>query len=352
MNVRSTLLLASAALAGVVGQANATTIYGGGSSLVAPYITQAANCFGDRLPYASNGSTTLTLPADFGYTGTPPAQCGATGLVSPGNSISYISAGSGRGFMSFFSNNPLWTGPAGRGDSWLQNGTNPTLAPSQYATKTNFAAADAGVPQSDTVNFSGDINTYLNGGFVKANGNVIQIAQQNGAAPTGTPPSGNLIATLFPNPVKTYGPAVQIPLLIAAPAVAFKSVYKKVRLVQGTTDESAVDEAQYAFGGISGTGKAKLSVAQLCGIFTGSIVNYNDPRLAGSGFTKSSKDSGTFDVPLQIVGRSDGSGTTSIVYRHLEKVCGTGSAYATDPAAAGGNAPTLWMSRLSLPTPE
>ena len=341
MTVRSTLLLAGAALTGIVGSANATTIYGGGSSLIAPYITQAANCYGDSLPYGQNGKTATVLPAPFVQKG---AQCTE---VSPGDSISYISTGSGRGFLGFFSHDPLYGATQTIPDSWLQDGTVPTppspSAPASYATKVNFAAADAGLPQTDAT-FGGDIGTYVNGGFIKANGYVVQVAKQDGTAPTGAP-SGTLIATLYPNPVKTYGPAIQIPLLIAAPVVAFNPVYKTVTTAAGV-------KTSYAFTGSASftalkTGTLKLSNTNLCAIFTGTLSNWN--QLPTTVINKAKTDPAAFSVPLQIVGRVDGSGTTSILNRHLAVIC-SGSAYATAASGNGGTVATKLPSSLQGPT--
>lgn len=341
MNARSTLLLAGAALSGIVGSASATTIYGGGSSLIAPYISQAGNCYGDTLPYASNGKTATTLPAPFFQKG---VQCSE---VSPGDAISYISTGSGRAFLGFFSHDPLYGATQTIPDSWLQDGTVPTppspSAPAQYATRVNFGAADAGLPQTDAT-FGGDIGTYLNGGFVKANGYVVQVAKQDGTAPTGAP-SGTLIATLYPNPVKTYGPAIQIPLLVAAPVVAFSPVYKTVTTAAGV-------KTSYAFTGSASfsalkTGALKLSNTSLCAIFTGTISDWN--QLGTSVVNKAKADPAPFSVPLQIVGRVDGSGTTSILNRHLAVVC-SGSPYATAAQANGGTVATKLPTSLQGPT--
>lgn len=351
MTIRSTLLLAGALLAGVTSQASAATvtipandssgnagetvtaIFGGGSSLIAPYLRQVGDCWGDKIDLASNGSATKRNISSF-------AGCGSKGLVQPGSIVSYISTGSGRGFMGYFSHNPLYSNGQGNQDTWLVDGTavTPVSADPFYATKVDFAAADAGLPLSDP-NFGGDINTYNNGGYVKANSISIQVAQQNGAAPTGAAPSGTIVSTLYPNPLKTYGPAIQIPLLVAAPVVAFSPVYKKVRT-------SATVVTSYTFSTATAPGSLKLTNPQLCAIFTGQISNWN--QLPTTTVNKNAKDPAPFSVPLQIVGRSDGSGTTSIVYRHLAKVCGT-AVYTTD---AAGNVPTKLPATLQGPVTD
>jgi len=101
MTIRSTLLLAGALLAGVTSQANAVTatvpstdtsgnagesvptIFGGGSSLIAPYIRQAADCFADKIDLGSNGKAATTNIQSFTYLGSPSATCGKKASSSP-----------------------------------------------------------------------------------------------------------------------------------------------------------------------------------------------------------------------------------------------------------------------------
>jgi len=260
--------------------------------------------------------------------------------------VSYISTGSGRGFLGYFSHNPLYSMGQGNKDTWLFDGTSTAAAPQSanpyYATKVDFAAADAGLPRTDP-NFGGDINTYVNGGYVSANKISIQIAQQNGTAPTGAAPSGTIVTTLYPNPLKTYGPAIQIPLLVAAPVVAFSPVYKKVRT-------SATAITFYRFSTATAPGTLKLTNPQLCSIFTGQISNWN--QLPTTTVNKDPRDPAAFSVPLQIVGRSDGSGTTSIVYRHLAKVCGTAVYTVSVTAPNAGAVPTKLPTALQGPVTD
>ena len=65
---------------------------------------------------------------------------------------------------------------------------------------------------------------------------------------------------------------------------------------------------------LEGVNYLKLSREALCGIVDGSIKSWDDPKIA--------KDNpGVKAAPVTFVHRSDGSGTTAIFTRHIEKAC-------------------------------
>ena len=67
---------------------------------------------------------------------------------------------------------------------------------------------------------------------------------------------------------------------------------------------------------LDGVSELKLSRESFCGIVDGSIKTWNDPLLA-----KDNKDAKLPDMPITLVYRSDGSGTTSIFTKHIAKAC-------------------------------
>jgi len=359
MTLRSTLLLAGALLA-VASQAQAVTptpsfpnaggtssyigtaIFGGGASLPAPYLRQASDCWGEKIDLAFIDKTATQSLADFNYTGSPVFNC-ATQTVSPTNVVSYISTGSGRGILGwfahtgFYNNDPTGATPtATTYDSWLSTlAAGSGIAPAVYATKVNFAASEAGIPQTDPAG-GGDIDTYNGtkldgsgnsiGATVKQSNQLIAIQSASGAnAPTTPALSG--VGYQFPNPLKTYGKAIQIPLLIAIPTIALDPVYKKVVDGSGNITETAYKNFK--------SGTIKLTNTQLCNVFNGVDTNFGQDGLAatfglqGTATTVGSDFANASNINIQIVGRSDGSGTTSIVLRHLAKIC---------PALIGANA--------------
>lgn len=359
--IRSTLLLAGAVIAGATGAAQATTIYGGGASLPAPYFRQAADCWGDKIGLAFRGVPTTTNINDFNYTGATAFNC-ATQTVAPGNTVTYISTGSGRGILGYFAHTADGPGtrnadfaPAtptlfGNDIDWLGNGAN--AAPALYATKVNFALSETALGSAD-VGAADDltpttVGRYTNGGTISQSGLSIDVV-----AP-GVTPSSDISGTTraqFPNPRTNYGRAIQVPILIAPVTIAYDPVYKKVASAGGS-----VTEFTFTIGSprSDGSGGLRVSRSRMCSIFgspSGSITtvttNYN--QIASSVVAKDPDDSATFDVPLQIVGRSDGSGTTSIWTRHLSAVCGT-AVYAESSSTLPRSTRNAFPATASDPT--
>ena len=96
----SALVAAAAGLAAPASAAGTSQVYGGGSSLIAPYLREAEDCYGKPTPLVVKG-VDLTHPTylptnTFNYTGTPPQNC-ATTHVNPKFQLNYISTGSGTG---------------------------------------------------------------------------------------------------------------------------------------------------------------------------------------------------------------------------------------------------------------
>ena len=376
MTLRSTLMLASAMLVGVASQAQAATgsfplnnvpnqvttnaIFGGGASLPAPYLRQAADCYADKIDLAFRANNVTQAVADFANTALPADCSTAASQVSPvGTAVSYISTGSGRGILGWFAHTPFYQDPAGKtGDSWLGTTAGPN-APAVYGTKVNFGASEAGLPRTAT-DGSGDIDVYegnkvdVNGASVGAtvtqSGVTIRINSKTGVTAPGTPTGTNVD---FPNPLVSYGRPIQIPLLIAVPAIAFDPIYRKTADANGVITNDVFTRA-------TKSGNVKLSNTQFCNIFNGYDTNFGQDGLAAV-FGLQSKDTATAgSIPLQIVGRSDGSGTTSIFYRHVERICdnflaGKANRYKVDSNTAdrngvlGVNAPTTLPTALRGP---
>ncbi len=290
-----TSLLGATALAvaalGISAPASATdrAIYGGGSSLIAPYWRQAGDCYSTKttLKIAGTPPTTKTLD-DFFYAGSPSFDCATTDMIS-GYLIDYISTGSGTGIKAFYSHDP-----SRLGDTDPATGT-------QLFPLVNYAL-------SDTSLGTNEVNIYNNGG---TNGTVGVTV----AAPGAAPPSGG-----YANPNYKYGAMIQVPVMVAPVTIAFDPVYKKVRAADGSITEYSFHLQQPR---ADGSGGLKLSQKTACQIFDGQITNWNDSKLTAQngGSLKDPNDPDAFDVPLQLVGRQDSSGTTSIFTRFLAAVC-------------------------------
>ncbi len=331
-------LLGASALAAIglvaTGSASAavsTQLYGGGSTLIGPYLVQAQNCYGEPAPLVNKGSAlnnpTLTNTTPFNYVGSTkyPAQNCATTHIDTTLQMNYIGAGSGAGIAGLYSHatGPFW------GDT--VPGTDPSFFPS-----VDFAASDAGLA-------SGDVTIYNTGGTEGSGATAVTVAAFN-TAPT---------AGQYPNPLQSYGAMIQFPLIIAPVAIAYDPVYKKVLGADGHTVTSYKFFIKHAR--TDGSGGLYLDEATLCKIFNGQITNWNDKALKllngnNSLADPSDPDKASFSVPMEIVGRSDSSGTTSIFTRHLAAECPlviTGNGYPDGSKTL----PSTLINTGSTPTP-
>ncbi len=122
-----------------------------------------------------------------------------------------------------------------------------------------------------------------------------------------------------------------MPVVLAAIAVGYSPVYAKERAGDGT-----ITSYRFKVAGAraDGSGGLKLTRAQYCGIFNGTITNWN--QLPATVVTRDVTDATAFDVPIRLVGRSETSGTTSIYTRAIAAQC-TGLSVNT---GVGGTAPS------------
>ncbi len=315
----SALVLAAGASAGA--HAQTTTVYGGGSTLSAPYVRQAEDCFGKQAPlYTPGAAATNPPPEVFTYAvgGVSTTTDCSTTQYDPNVVMNLEASGSGAGVQAFFDHDPTALGAYTATDGTTGH-TFPTM---HYAT-------------SDTAMGSGDVSVYNNGGVTEpATGKTVNVV-----APGVTPATGQ-----FANPAATYGAMVQIPLLITPITVAYSPVYKKVLNADGT-----VTSYKFNISATANKGALRLDLPTYCKIFNGQITNWNDPAIAvlngkkvtvAKTATKAAysyytpindpadPDAGAivngtnnFSLPIELVGRSDGSGTTSIFSRALAAQC-------------------------------
>ncbi|QGP80481.1 substrate-binding domain-containing protein [Sphingobium sp. CAP-1] len=296
---------AAASMSGIAGAQTVGTVYGNGASLPAPYFRQAADCYSVKtdLIFDGNPPVTVTVP-DFNYTGAPAQDCAVTDYIA-NKQLVYKSTGSGVGIAAIFSHDP-----AKAGDISPVDGV-------QLFPMINYAL-------SETSLGTNDVAAYNNGGTVQG---VTVVA------PGVTPGAGQ-----YANPKETYGSLIQFPLLIAPVTIAYDPVYKKVRNGDGTITEYSF-ALRYARA--DGSGGLRLDQNGVCAIFNGDITNWGDARLKtlnGNHTLRDATDTGAFTVPLQIVGREDSSGTTSLWTRFLANACASysGNAYADSSSRLPG----------------
>jgi phosphate transport system substrate-binding protein len=276
-------------------------IYGAGSSLVAPYFRQAMDCYGEPTALIFKGTPpTFVSPTLFNYVNPPHSQDCSTTHFKTDRTVHYISTGSGTGIAGIFSHDPTKYGFVDAGQT-------------QYFPEVHYGLSDAGLAASD-------VAIYNNGGTEQG---VVVVA------PNVTPGVGQ-----YGNPKQLYGPMVQFPISVDPVAVAYDPVYKKV--FSGDVNNPTTYKFNIHVPRADGSGGLRLDATTYCKIFNGQITNWNDPALKTLNGNKSLEDpsdptpAGSWSVPMQIVGRSDSSGTTSIFTRHLANVCASisGNNYA------------------------
>jgi len=323
---RSTLLVRASALAATLalaGAASAATVpsavlYGTGSSLDAPYLAEIEGCFGTGSPLDVQGATVTTPGTTVSYVicKTPVGQKSTVSNYS----LRFMSSSSGFGEAAIFSNSPA-----------------------AYAGETSTGAVYPGLEYgAGDYGLGGDVAKYqclttVGGCSISSGATAVSVAQ-HGVAP---------VSGQYPNPQDTYGSVIQVPLLITPVVLAYNPTYKATYVKGKTT--------YYSFNihtpNTDKSGGLRLDMPTICAIWNGAITNWNDPAITalnGGVSLKSTKDTGAFSVPIEMVGRSDSSGTTSIFYRALAAQCtGTysGGTYVNNYAATGGK--TLPSALLS-----
>lgn len=295
-------------------------VYGGGSSLISVYAQQAFNCYGNTQPLIIRSPLSLKTLADFNYVGTKgaPQNC-ATQKINTKTDLHYDSASSGVGIAGIFSHDPSSTAPNGYGD------INPNQSGEQDMPAISFGMSDAGLSATD-------VGVWENGNDNNGPTNPCSTPEQGvcvvASGETAHPP------TTYPNPHQNRGALIQFPASIDPIAVAYDPTYKKVEAADGSSTTSYHFNIHFAHP--DGSGGWRLDQAAYCTIFNGvaatsgagPIENWNDPRLKVLNGNVSladpaDPDKNNFSVPLQIAGRGDSSGTTSIFTRHLARVCGS-----------------------------
>jgi phosphate transport system substrate-binding protein len=301
-------------------------IYGGGASVPAPYARQTFDCYANPtdLIVAGNPPQLVQIQA-FDYTGIPPQNC-ATQHITTRETTWYVSTSSGPGILAVFGHDPT-----------LFGNYSPYFPSVQFALSTTPLVAT-------------DVNNYNEGGTETQGASSITLA-----APGG-PPCNSGSKSPYPNPLECYGPLIQFPFAITPIVFAYNSTYEK-------WINSSGQETDYHFNihytRKDGSGGLRLDPLTYCKIFNGEITNWNDPALTADNNNVPLVDpndpaGSQFSVPLQIVGRADSSGATSIFTRHLANVCaslGGDNAYTTGSSTlpAGLIGPTYNVSNPNYP---
>jgi phosphate transport system substrate-binding protein len=288
----SVLALSTAAMVGSSAMQSAQAqapagLFAGGSSLVSLAMRQIMDC----------------------YSGVS----GPTGCSTANVKGLYAAVGSGNGYRGFISNDP---------HQFFLGTPNPTVT--MPATPPPYIDTAASAPFNaypyPNVDFGASDSPFAN----------VAAPVSSGVFVTFTPPSGWEASpatatgtTTITYATSTFGAPIQLPLIEAPVAIAINTT--------GMTVNSSLS---------SGPGKAiQLTTAQICAIFSGEVLNWNESKLIASldsagavsttqafsdanvGIGVAAAKYSSASLPIQIVFRSDGSGTSYIMTNYLKSVC-------------------------------
>jgi ABC-type phosphate transport system substrate-binding protein len=271
----------------------AVTLKGNGASSIANVLVQELNCLGgNNNNLGLNDNTSTNLPEHV-YS---PAKTTAANRLFDCNSESvhadiqgqYVSTGSGDGRADWKNLNA----------AAIPDAKNPFTTGADDWTNIHFAFSDAAISSTE-------------------------LGAYNSAAKP------------------TAGAAIQVPMFVLPVAVAYSPVYGKKKLGDGTVVEL---KFHLKTPRADGTGGLRLKKTTYCGIFNGTITNFNDPAITadngGVPLFDTTNDTASrwssAGVPIKLVGRQEKSGTTNIFTRHLTAACGGGyTAGGTDLLPTG-----------------
>jgi ABC-type phosphate transport system substrate-binding protein len=314
-------------------------IFAGGSTLASEAFRQIFDCYagttvgGDGFSFSSSFTTAAPTP------GLLPTTCTSATVTTQGVQGLYAGVGSGNGVRGFVGNNPdEWYGGTINTTSTAQTITTPFPAvqpPFFDSNNTNFGSypyphVDIGLSDSPlsnvgttasftTVAFSFTPSTsWVSGGV-----SMTQITQNSGSAVTTYTTS-------------TYGKPIQVPAFEVNVAIAVNVNSTSLQINSQITSGGSIVQG----------GAIQLTEGQLCAIFSGLVTNWNDtttqiPALDKNGaqllgsdglpvrFNYANVGNGVSlpqayanaSLPINVVYRSDGSGTSFILTNYLHNVC-------------------------------
>lgn len=329
-------LLASSTITPANAQASTATagIYAGGSTLASEAFRQIFDCYMGGIV----GSGT-SYPDGFAFSSTSgpgklPTTCT---LVSVPVQGMYAGVGSGNGIRGFLTNNPQqwYNGTVTPGTSGAPPlpANQPSMIdlanPGTPATKFGsypYPRVDIGLSDSPLAGALASLTTS------SVSFNPTQSWTTTGGALATVTVNGTFTASVAYN-TTVYGNPIQVPAFEVNVAIGVN------------TSTMTVNSAVAGTGATPGTqanqGAAiQLTTAQMCAIFTGLVTNWNDvtankiPYLNNAGtqvlaaFNYANANSGgtlqaysSPSLPIRVVYRGDGSGTSFILTNYLKAVC-------------------------------
>jgi ABC-type phosphate transport system substrate-binding protein len=312
--------------------AQAQVISGGGSTLIGPYVRIIENCYGipenlivqGSYPYGAGSESPLTQPS-FNFPGVGAAHTGAqncaTTQISSTVQLNYVNSGSGNGELG------VVTHDVGTDMGVTTDGG--TNYPAQI-TSIQYGMGDYGLGNSEIAayNCTGASSCALGQTTGASSSNTVHIIGTTDTTdtPSTLSPTSPTTSPTYANPTPLYGAFIQFPISIDAVAIAYSPIYKVVN--NSLTGVNTYYSFNLHTHNADGSGGLKLDIPTVCAIFNGQITNWNDPALKalnGGVSLKAVADptpASSWSVPIQLDGRADSSGTTSIFFRALAAQCG------------------------------
>ncbi|MFM9976621.1 MAG: substrate-binding domain-containing protein [Sphingomonadaceae bacterium] len=323
-----TSLLAATIIAGVSSPAYAQFSFptvqldGVGATTISDINVKVLNCIGVDSPQGNNGGTGSTTPITLAdYTPTTPTVANPEHRCSTGDNIyngtttftgEYLATGSGVGRQQWrnFDNQFRITFNS-LGNVVRPFGSNPF--PTAPWTNVQYAFSESPATPADIADYETDnldrfADTTSPGNFVKTDNTLTTDADFD--------INGKVIA----------GPAIQIPLYVIPIAVAYNPVYGINVANQNMNFNVKVPVIVNAVN----TGGLRLTKADYCGIFNGTVLNWNNAGIQTRNgnqplydpLTDSASRWSSEGAPIRIVGRADRSGGTDVTTRALTAQCG------------------------------
>ncbi|HVJ51888.1 MAG TPA: substrate-binding domain-containing protein [Aliidongia sp.] len=326
LGMASTVALSTATFAALAAfqpaAAQSVGLYGGGSSLSSLTMRQIFDCFGHH-PAADGYATTTVSPLTPGQL---PSTCAAP--FSSADEGLFASVGSGRGLQAFVANDAKQLvngGPNGASSTvslpavppvFIDTGSSSSAFNTYPYPSLVFGASDAPLPIS-TGNTT--ITTSAFTFNTSTNWDVDGTTTPTTIAVTAT-------ATVTYD-AANRGAAVQLPLFEAPVAIAIN------------TNNASKFQIQSALTAGTAGSAIQLSTAQVCAIFSGTVTDWDSTanitalNAAGSQITEpfdtdnvglsapTPQPYASSTLPIQIVYRGDGSGTSFIFANYLHNSC-------------------------------
>ncbi|WP_295529678.1 substrate-binding domain-containing protein, partial [Novosphingobium sp. Chol11] len=297
-------------------------LHGTGASSINNIVPRMGNCIGiDNARGNSSGSAFTLVPAGL-YTD-PTASLSLDCSIEaqnlqPNSQVKYVSTGSGFGRQMWRNFRDDFLGSA-TPTAGVSNPFNTAAIPAVIGNGTAEAPQFPAVPATSWSN--------VQFGF------------------TDAPVTPGDIVTYNTRAAPSAGAAIAFPLYLLPVAIAYNARYginaAGADMFFNARGRGIVSPATGApFAAI------RLPKAAYCGIFNGTLKNWNEPI-----FKSANLNTALFDVsndtaarwaadgaPIRLVGRMDRSGTTDIFTRHLAAVCNATSAPGVAPTGTPGRA--------------